>query len=176
MARHRLKSNGTLVKKLAVSAVAFTLLSVGSVATVASFTNSATSTVTAKAGTVSLTVDGTTTTSISFGTTLKPDGIAGPAESIVVRNAGTLPLYFDIKSATSPAPGKLAEILDVTVKAGANTAVTTKLKSIATPDYALAAGASMTVTFTPKWTSTAADDTYQGAVGNTTLTFSATQQ
>lgn len=176
MARHKLKSNGNFKKKLAVSAVAFAFLSIGSVATVSSFTNSATSTVTAKAGTVILTVDGAATSSIDFGTTLKPDGVAGAAKSIVVRNAGTLPLNFDIQSATSPVPGKLAEILDVTVTAGANTPVTTKLKSINTPNYALGAGASMTVTFVPKWTSTAADDTYQGTSGNTTLTFSATQQ
>lgn len=176
MARHKLKSNSNFKKKLAVSAVAFAFLSVGGIATVSSFTDSATSTVTAKAGTVILTVDGATTSSIDFGTTLKPDGVAGAAKSIIVRNAGTLPLNFDIQSATSPVPGKLAEILDVSVKAGTNTAVSTKLKSINTPSYALAAGASMTVTFTPTWISTAADDTYQGAVGNTTLTFSATQQ
>jgi hypothetical protein len=163
------------VKKLAVGAIAFTLLSFGSVATVAGFTDSATSTVTAKAGTVSLTVNNAATTSISFGTTLKPDGVAGAAQTITVKNAGTLALNFDIQSATTPVPGKLAEILDVTVTAGANTPVTTKLKSINTPSYNLAAGASMTVSFVPKWTSTAADDTYQGADGATTLTFSATQ-
>lgn len=175
MARHKLKNNGTLVKKLTVCAVAFTLLSIGSVATVAGFTNTATSTVTAKAGTVNLTVDGVATSSISFGTALKPDGVAGAAQDIVVRNAGSLPLTFDIQSATTPVPGALATVLDVTVTAGANAPVTTKLKSINTPSYALAPGASMTVTFVPKWISGASDDTYQGASGNTTLNFTATQ-
>lgn len=176
MARHKLKSNGTLMKKLAVCAVAFTLLSIGSAATVAGFTDSATSTVTAKAGTVILTVDGAATSSINFGTTLKPDGVAGPSQSIIVRNAGTLPLNFDIQSAAAPAPGALATVLDITVTAGANAPITQKLNAINTPNYSLAAGTSMTVTFVPKWISTAADDTYQGASGNTTLNFNATQQ
>jgi hypothetical protein len=177
LARHKLKSNGTLVKKLAVSAVAFTLLSVGSVATVAGFTNTATSTVTAKAGTVSLTAKNGGTTAITFGTTLKPDGIAAPLQTITVQNVGSLPLNFDIQSATTPAAGKLAEILDVTVTVGGNAPLpAAKLKSINTPSYSLAAGASINVTFSAKWTSTAADDTYQGADGATTLNFNATQQ
>lgn len=177
MARHRLESNkNTLVKKLAVSLAAFTLLSVGGVATVSSFTDSATSTVTAKAGSVSLTaLNPSAVATINFGNTLKPDGVAGAAQTINVKNTGTLPILFDIQSATSPAPGKLAEILDVTVTAGGNTPVTTKLKSINTPNYSLAAGATMVVTFTPKWISTASDDTYQGTDGATTLNFLAVQ-
>lgn len=178
MARHRLENNkSTVVKKLTVGLAALTLLSVGGIATVSSFTDSATSTVTAKAGTVSLTaLNPSSVATINFGTTLKPDGVAGAAQTINVKNTGTLPIYFDIQTATTPAPGKLAEILDVTVAAGANTPVTTKLKSINTPNYSLAAGATMAVTFTPKWTSTAADDTYQGTDGATTLNFFATQQ
>jgi hypothetical protein len=175
LARHRLKKNGTLVKKLTVSAVAFTLLSFGSIATVSAFSDSATSTVTAKAGTVILTVNAAATTTLNFGATLKPDGVAGTVQNITVKNAGTLPLTFDIQSATTPAPGKLAEILDVTVTPAGYASYSAKLKSINTPSYTLAAGASMVVGFSAKWTSTAADDTYQGADGATTLNFTAVQ-
>lgn len=177
MGKHKLERKGNSARKLMVSALAFTLLSAGGVATVSSFSSSSTATVTATAGTVSISaLNPSSAATINFGVGLKPDGVAGAAQTINVKNTGNLPIYFDIQTATTPAPGKLAEILDVTVTAGANAPITTKLNAVNTPNYALTAGATMAVTFVPKWTSSASDDTYQGTDGATTLNFIAVQQ
>lgn len=177
MAKHRIKSKDHFAKKIAISALAVSLLSAGTIATVSSFTSSAQAPLTAKAGTVNLTaLNSSATTTIDFGTGILPNGVAGAAQTVTVKNVGNLPLNFDIQTATNPAPGKFAEILDVTVTAGNNPSLQQKLNSIDTPLYALNAGATMTVTFVPKWTSSASDDTYQGTDGTTTLNFIAVQQ
>lgn len=173
MATHRKDTNydNKIFKKASIGIALVATLSIGSIGTIAGFTDNATSNVTVQAGTVDLTVDSLKAITLDFGSTMKPgDSVT---KNVTVKNTGTLPLNYSIKATGTP--GKLAEKLTASVKPGSAAASVSTLKTVNTPNKVLASGASETVAIIVSWTAGTTDDSYQGTDGTTVLNFSATQ-
>lgn len=165
------KSDNKKFKKATLGIALIATLTVGGVGTLAGFTDDAKSTVTVQAGTIDLTINALKEITLDFGSTMKPgDSVT---RNVTVKNTGTLPLNYSIKSTGTP--GKLAEKLTASVKPGSAAASITTLKTVNTPNKVLQPGASETVAIIVSWTAGATDDSYQGTDGTTVLNFSATQ-
>lgn len=171
MASHRKGPvKGKKLKGIAAGAAILSLFAMGSVATVSAFTDTADTKITVAAGSIDLQLNDVKSVTWAIGSTLKPGDTA--TKSIVVANKGTVPLNYTIKSATGS--GTLASALDVTVTQGATAGVKTKLNAVNRTVKTIAPGATETVKLDVVWTSTASDNTFQGASGNVTLDFAAT--
>lgn len=174
MAAHR--KNVTTDKrgfKIATLGVALMAsLTVGGVATFAGFTDTASSTITAQAGTINLTVDNSKAMTLDLGSAWKPGDTT--SKTVTVRNTGTIPLNYKI-TATPNTGATLAPILDATVKTGTATAVASKLSTISTANRTIAAGGSETVVIGVTWNPGTTDNQFQGTDGTTVLNFTATQ-
>lgn len=167
-----------LLKKVALPVVAAALVCAGGLAaaTVAGFTDSATSAISVKAGTIDMQLGSTKTFPLDFGSTMKPGETV--TKQIVVNNKGSLPLTYSATTVGATS-GALAGNLDVVVKAGATTLATgKKLNAVEVKEQTLAANTgTQTLDITVTWPdgTPAVDNALQGASGNTVLTFSATQ-
>jgi predicted ribosomally synthesized peptide with SipW-like signal peptide len=171
------KSNLT---KFAVGALAASLLAIGGVATVANFTDSATSTVTVTSGNIDLELGAAKTFPINLGTIMKPGETV--VKSIVVTNNGTIPLTYTAATGSIIGP-TLAGNINVTMRDMTVPATpvvipgTPKMSTVALPAKTIAAGGTQTVELTFTWPNgtPAVDNPLQGISAGSTLTFSATQ-
>lgn len=173
MAAHRknVKTDKGMFKKATIGLAVIASVTFGGVATQAGFTDTATSTVIAQAGSINLTVDTLKAVTLDLGSSWKPGDTT--SKTVTVRNNGSLPLTYKI--AAAPNAGTLANVLDASVKTGTATAVSTKLSAVSTANRTLAAGASETVTIAVTWNAGTQDNQYQGTDGTTVLNFTATQ-
>lgn len=180
MATHRAenntkKSNTKLYQKTIGALACVSLLAVGGVATISSFTDTGAATITSTAGEIELLLGATgtvKTATLALGSTLVP-GATIPPQSLVIRNPGTIIMKYS--GAISGTPGPLAAAMNVTVTDGATAVYTGKANTIAIPERALAAKGTHTLVFTYTWADggAGADNSLMGASGATTLAINA---
>lgn len=174
MAAHK-KSSAKVsnLKKAVFGFAAASLIAVGGVSTVSAFSDEATSNITVKAGTIDLQLNNAKTTTIALPTTMKPGDVL-PAQTITVRNTGSIPLKYTVTS--SSAAGSLADVLDVTIKKNVadTTGTKSKLSAVNIPSTSVAAGTTETFSVQVTWPQGSNDNSYQGKDGATTLNFVAT--
>lgn len=151
-------------------------LSVGSMATYASFSDSGTSAITATAGKITLAMGATGTAKtapIALGTTLVPGGTIAD-KTIVLRNTGTIPMKYT--AAITGTPGTLAATMTATIKNGTTSLYTGKMNAMKIATQTIPAGGTVTLTLSFAWANgtAAVDNPLMGTNANTNLTFTAT--
>lgn len=178
MARHRAKTKtkmkANLYQKVIGIGAVVSLVSLGTVATYASFTDTGTSAITATAGKITLALGETGTSKsapIALGTTLVPG--ASIAKTIVVRNTGTIPMKYT--TAVTGTPGTLASTMTAVIKNGTTQLYSGKMNAMKTATQTIPAGGSHTLDLTFAWANgtAAVDNLLMGQSANTTLTFTA---
>jgi hypothetical protein len=170
----------TMLTKLAIGAVAASMLAIGGVATIAGFTDTATTDITVGAGNIDLQLGSAKTATFDLGQNIKPG--TSVVKTIVVNNKGSLPLTYT--ATTGGATGNLAPVIDVTIRdmtvPATPVAVGTskKMNAVVLPSKTLVATTgTQTLEFTFTWPNgtPAVDNVLQGGTGDSTLTFNAVQ-
>lgn len=155
-----------------VGAAFLAICSLGSMATVASFSDTSTSPITIQSGTIILTAGGTANYPIDFGTNWQPGETV--TKTFTMKNSGTLPLSYRATT-TAAGSGVLAKKLDAVVKSNGVQSFSGKLNAVNATPVTLDPGQSHTFSLTLTWTPAADDDAYQNTSGNTVITFNASQ-
>lgn len=152
------------------------LLSVGGVATVASFNDSATSTITANAGTIDLYTNtggaDSKSTVIDTGVTKWAPGSTS-TRSLTLKNTGSLPIKVTL--ATTHTANGLADRLHTTIKVNGSEVYSGMLSasSFGGANVAIPAGGSVPVEVTITWISDRFDDLWASKTDSTVFTFNA---
>lgn len=174
-----LKASKSLLGKVVVGMAAASLLAVGGIATVANFTDTATSAVTVGSGDINLQLGTVKAITLDLGQNIKPGFTS--TQTIVINNKGSLPLTYT--AATGGITGTLPALINVTVNDTTVPATPVaiggamKMSTIALPSKTIAAGGSQTIAITYTWPNGAAgaENAQMQASGNAVLTFNATQ-
>lgn len=175
MARHRKKVKGNFYRKAVGVAAVLALTSLGTVATQSAFSDSATSSVTATAGSIELGLNAAAakTFPIALGTALVPGGTV--TRTVAIHNSGTLPMKYTASNTTATS-GTLASTMNVVITSGGATLYTGKMNAISIPQRTLAANSNETLSMAFTWPNgtPAVDNPLMGTNANTVLTFNAT--
>lgn len=162
-------------KKIVTGAAVLGILSIGSIATISAFSDTATSNVSVTAGSIGLNIGGVESFPINLSEITKPGDTV--TKTVILNNTGTLPLKYTGTTSAIPA-NTLAPVIDVVVKPTGGTALASKkLNALTFPEATIAGSASQTLELTFTWPqgTAAVDNALMGKKGDAIITFNAVQ-